>query len=71
MVGPENPSELQDWLEKKKVDEGDLVKCLDRRPWTAKLPMIKDCIQQFHFFMVNLEKITSIKILDYVSRIRT
>ena len=45
MVGPENPSELQGWLEKKKVEEGDFAKCLDRRPWTAKLPMIKDGIQ--------------------------
>ena len=32
---------MQGWLEKKKVDEGDFAKCLDRRPWTAKLPMIK------------------------------
>ena len=56
MVGPENPSELQHWLEKKKVDEGDFAKCLDRRPWTAKLSMIKDGIQ-FHFFLVNLRNL--------------
>ena len=49
MVGPENPSELQGWLEKKKVDEGDFAKCLDRRPWTTKLPMIKVGIQFYSF----------------------
>ena len=48
-VGPESPSELQGWLQRKKVDEGDFAKCLDRRPWTAKLPMIKVGNQSFHF----------------------
>ena len=41
MVGPSDPSELEGWLRKREVDEGDFAKCLDRRHWAAKLPLIR------------------------------